>query len=89
MVKSGSSCGKPKAGDANLLRMLSPTSPFQSWSSIMTAMVLMAAEDSSENLSFLNEQELATTATKSHKKRVLFIIEVKPKFIEDFRINRC
>ena len=52
-------------------------------------MVLMAAEDSSENLSFLNEQELATTATKSHKKRVLFIIEVKPKFIEDFRINRC
>jgi len=49
----------------------------------------MAAEDSSEKLSFLNEQELATTATKSHKKRVLFITEIKPKFREDFRINRC
>jgi hypothetical protein len=52
-------------------------------------MVLMAAEESSGNLSFLNEQELPKTATKRHKNRVLFITEVKPKFREDFRINRC
>lgn len=64
MVNNGSSCGKPNTGEANLLRILSPTSPFQSWSSIITAIVLIAAEESSGNLFFLNEQELAIHATK-------------------------
>ena len=36
----------------------STVTPFQSWSSIITAIVFIAAEESSGNLSFLNEQEL-------------------------------
>jgi len=37
-------------------------------------MVFIGAEEESlENLSFLNEQELTKQETKSHKKRVLFI----------------
>ena len=53
MLKSGSSWGSPITGEANLLRILSPISPFQSGSSIITEIVLILPAVFSFSLLFL------------------------------------
>ena len=67
-MNNGSSCGSPKMGEAYFFRILSPTSPFQSLSSIITDIVFIAAEELSDSLSFLNEHELKMIIAKKQKK---------------------
>ena len=52
MLNNGSTCGKPSTGAANFLRKESPTSPFQSGSSIKIETLLIFPDDSESPLLF-------------------------------------
>ena len=78
MSNRGSSFGKPSTGDANLFRILSPTTPFHNLSSITTEIELIFPEDVIVESSFL-EQEKNNDKTNRNKKGVLFIIKLEYK----------
>jgi hypothetical protein len=54
--------------------MLSPTSPFHNWSSIITEMVLIAPDVFRGKLASFFKQETRTTESNTHKKWALFMI---------------